>query len=147
MAAGNRTLRIFARLRALAYSPLIPILVSALRRGAAGQGRTANLIPRPATNGATVPRLMKFSLASASSVCHSHSSGLMERPGGLVQRSHGLLGHSAGLLLDSQGLLVARNVVLAHDVRIARRRATLAIRIRVDGARFPVRRVKCRTGS
>jgi hypothetical protein len=113
---------------------------------AAGQGSTANLIPRPATNSFTVPRLMKFSLASASSVCHSHSSGLMERSGGLMQRSHGLLGHSGGLLLNSQGLLVARHVVLTPDVRVTRRDASRAVRVRVVGARNSAL-VECRTGS
>jgi len=40
---------------------------------------------------------------------------------------------------DSGSLLKARNVVLGHDVRIARRDATLAGRIRVDGLRGPIR--------
>jgi hypothetical protein len=40
---------------------------------------------------------------------------------------------------DSRGLLKARNVVLRHDVRIARRDATLARRIGVDGLRGPIR--------
>jgi len=100
--------------------------------------RLHRLIPDEYSLLVGVLQLMKFSLASAPPVCHCHSSGLMERPHGLL---HGRL------VRDSEGLLVARHVILAHDVRIARRRATLAIRIRVDGARFPVRRVKCRTGS
>ena len=68
----------------------------------------------------------------------------MERPGGLVQRSHGgLLGHSGGLLLNSEGLLVARNVVLTPDVRVARRDASRAVRIRVVGPSNSVL-VECR---
>jgi len=58
----------------------------------------------------------------------------------------GPLRHSGGLLLDSEGLLVARDVVLTHDVRIARRDATPAVRIRVNGSCFPVL-VECRAGS
>jgi hypothetical protein len=104
--------------------------------------RLHRLIPDEYSLLVGVLRLMKFSLASAPPVCHCHSSGLMERPHGLL---HGRL------VRDSEGLLVTRHVVLAHDVVMARGTqgsdASLAIRIRVDGARFPVRRVKCRTGS
>jgi hypothetical protein len=42
--------------------------------------------------------------------------------------------HSRGLLQGSVGLLEARNIVLGHDVRIARRDAALTGWIRVDGA-------------
>jgi hypothetical protein len=70
----------------------------------------------------------------------------MERPGGLVQRSHGLLGHSGGLLLDSQRLLIACHVVLTSDVRVTRRDASRAVRIRVDCACLSVL-VECRAAS
>jgi hypothetical protein len=40
---------------------------------------------------------------------------------------------------DSGGLLKAGNVILGDDVRIARRDATLARRICVDGLRSPIR--------
>ena len=40
-------------------------------------------------------------------------------------------GHSRGLLQHPVGLLEARNVVLAHNVHIARRDATLGGRIRI----------------
>jgi len=52
--------------------------------------------------------------------------------------------HSRGLLHGPISLLEARNVVLAHNVRIARRDAALAGGIRVDGARNSAV-VKCRT--
>ena len=44
---------------------------------------------------------------------------------------------------DSGGLLKARNVVLGHDVRIARRYATPAGGIRIHRARNPIR-IECR---
>ena len=58
-------------------------------------------------------------------------------------RSHvpSLIRYSLGFSVsgcDSGSLLEARNVVLRHDVRIARRGATLAGRICVDSACFPV---------
>jgi hypothetical protein len=47
--------------------------------------------------------------------------------------------HSGGLIQASHGLLEARNVILGHDMRIARRDATLTGRICVDALRSPVR--------